>query len=188
MRNAIMIVLMMPVLSLAIDMQAPYAFDLPDEAFRLMAEATVDPCSLCVEKKLKEAYAVMNRMLQPGLVMESDERCRFLKRNPGDGFELSPVCQPTGALKQAGGEGRKPPDVVFVFYTPQARLVGISENDYTDAGTAAVFNDSPLGTVFEGRIRLIPYKYGDGPTYTYFQGANKLQIHCTVIKLTPLKR
>lgn len=171
---------------LAVCPQCSYALDLPDEALRMIAETTTDTCPLCVEQKLKHAFAIMAARLQPGLVLETDDSCRLRKNNPKDDLELSLTCYQAGALRQSISDGQKLPDVVFAFYMPEKRLVGISETDYTDGGTIDEFRASPPGTVFEGKIRLIPYKYGDGPAFNYFPAANRVLIHCVILRLKPL--
>ncbi len=171
---------------LATCLQYSYAFDLPDEALRLIAETTTDPCPICVEQKLKEAFAIMEARLQPGLVVETDEHCWLKKIDPKDVFEFSLTCYPSVRLMQTIGQGQKLPDVAFVFHTSEKFLVGISEKDYTDERIIDRFRKLPPGTLFKGQVRLISYKYGDGPSFNYYQTSNRVQIHCTILGLSPL--
>jgi hypothetical protein len=175
----------MLMLTLTLTMQCVYALDLPGEALQLIAETTVDPCSICVKQKLEKAFKIINDRFIPGLVIKSEDSCRLMKSGAGDDNEMSLTCYPSNTLFKSIKEGEKLPRIIFTFYTPQKRLVGISDNDYTDKPTADLYHASRLGTVFEGRIKLIPYKYGDGPTYNYFQKTNTLQIHCVVLQLNP---
>jgi len=163
-----------------------YALDLPDDALRLLAEASVDPCAICVKQKLEKAFTSMNVMFNSGLMINSDDKCRLVKGDTGDDNELSMSCYPQDTLKKSLKEGEELPQILFRFYTPDKRLVGISENDYTGKSLADLFHASKPGTVFEGRIKLIPYKYGDGPTYNYFLQTNKLLVHCIVLQLKPV--
>jgi len=176
------------VLMLALAARYSYALDLPDDALRLLAEASADPCSICVKQKLEKAFTAMNVRFSPGLVINSDDKCRLVKIDSGDDNELSLACYPPDTLKKSLKEGEEPPQLIFRFYTPGKRLVGICDNDYTSKAIADSYHASKPGTLFEGRIRLIPYKYGDGPTYNYFQQTNKLLIHCRVVQLKPLAR
>jgi hypothetical protein len=174
------------VLMLALAAGYSYALDLPDDALRLLAEASVDPCSICVKQKLEKAFTTMNARFSPGLVINSDSKCRLVKINTGDDNGLSMSCYPPDTLKKSLKEGEALPQLIFRFYTPEKRLVGINENDYSNKAIADLYRAAKPGTVFEGRIKLIPYKYGDGPTYNYFLQTNKVQIHCTVLQLKPL--
>lgn len=163
-----------------------HAMDLPEEAFALLAEAAADPCSICAWNKTKKAFEILNRSLVPGAQILTGGRCRIVKTAAGNNNELSLSCYPSDTLTASLAEQEKPPDVVFAFYTPQERLVGISEADYTDRSVAQIFHDSKPGSAYDGKIILIPYAYGDGPTYNYFQEAHRLMIHCKVLQLTPL--
>lgn len=174
-----------PAFILSFPLQGSFAFDLPDEAFRLIAEADADPCSICAEQKLKEAFALMAAGLRPGLILETDSTCRMVKRSPQDEPELSLTCYPSAKLAGSVGGDRKPPDLSFAFYTSKRHLVGVSEQDYTDDEVAERFRTSPPGTVFEGKMRLIPYRYGDGPAFNYFPAAGKVRVHCVVLELRP---
>jgi len=173
-------------LMLALLARYSYALDLPDDALRLLAEASVDPCSLCVKQKLVKAFTTMNVRFSTGLVIKSDDKCALVKTGTGDGNELSMTCYPPDTLKKSLKEGEELPQFIFKFYTPEKRLVGISENDYTNKTIADLYHASKPGTVFEGHIKLIPYKYGDGPTYNYLLQTNRLVVHCVVLQLYPL--
>ena len=162
-----------------------YALDLPEDALRLLAEVSVDPCSICVKQKLVKAFTAMNAGFNPGLVIKSNDKCRLVKVETGDDNVLSMTCYPTDTLKKSLKEGEELPQLIFKFYTPEKRLVGITDNDYTSKAMAELYHASKPGTVFEGRIKLIPYKYGDGPTYNYFPQTNRLLIHCVVLELSP---
>jgi hypothetical protein len=162
-----------------------YAFDLPHDALQLLAETTVESCSICAKQKMEKAFSIFNSRFMPGQIIKSDDTCRFVKMDAGDDNEMSLTCYPSDALIKSLKDGEMLPKIVFKFYTPQQRLVGISENDYADKRIADLFHELKPGTVFEGRIKLIPYKYGDGPTYNYFPQMNRLQIHCAVLELKP---
>jgi hypothetical protein len=173
-------------LILALVASYSYALDLPDDALRLLAEVSVDPCSICVKQKSDKAFTAMNARLNPGLVIKSDDKCALVKVDQGNDNELSMTCYPPDTLKKSLKEGEELPQLIFKFYTPEKRLVGISDNDYTSRALADLYHASKPGTAFEGRIRLIPYKYGDGPTYNYFLQTNRLLVHCVVLQLNPL--
>jgi len=187
MRHAIVALILLPVCMFAVNPKHARALDLPGDALRMIAETTTDPCPICVQRKLEEAFAVLAARLQPGFVLETDSACRLMKTGPEDDFRLSLTCHPSAGLVQALAEGQKPPDVTFVFYTSEKHLVGISEGDHTEGRIMDVFRGSPPGTVFEGQLRLISYRYGDGPSFNYLPTSNGLLIHCTILRLTPLR-
>jgi hypothetical protein len=174
------------VLMLTLVARYSYALDLPDDALRLLAEVSVDPCSICIKQKLVKAFTSMDARLNPGLVIKSDDKCRLVKVDPGDDNELSITCYPPDTVKKSLKEGEELPQLIFKFYTPEKRLVGISDNDYTSKALADLYRTAKPGAVFEGRIKLIPYKYGDGPTYNYMLQTNRLLIHCVVLQLNPM--
>ena len=177
-------VFMVIILTTAFFMPYSHALDLPDDAFQLLAQATVDSCLLCAEQKREKAFRILNETLIPGRVIQTDESCLLIKA--GSDNDLSLSCYPSEALIASILQDERLPQVVFSFYTPQNSLVGVSETDYTDAPAADLLHTSMPGTVYEGRIRLIAYKYGDGTTFNYFQQTNKLLIHCRVLQLEPV--
>jgi len=185
MRSMMRISLMLFLMS-AMSLNCSHAMGPPDEALLFLAETTADPCSICAKQTQDKAFKIMNDMCIPGFVMESEGKCRWIKADANNDNELSLTCYPSDTLKKSLKEGERLPHMVFKFYTPQNRLVGISDKNYTDTPTADLYHASRAGTVFEGRIRLISYPYGDGPTYNYFQKTNKLLFHCVVLQLKPL--
>jgi len=174
------------VLTLALSVDFSYALDLPDDALRLLAEATVESCSICAKQELEKAFKIMNDRFISGHEIIADENCRFVKVLSGGNNELSLTCYPSDTFMKSIKNDERPPQVVFTFYTPQKRLIGVTDKDYTSKEIADGYDASQPGARFEGRIRLIPYKYGDGPTYNYFKQTNKLQIHCVVLQLKPV--
>ncbi len=162
------------------------ALELPDEALLLLASSAADPCSLCAEQERKKAYRILSDAFIPGQALESDDFCRLVKAGAGDDNELTLTCYPSETLKVSLNEGERLPEVVFRFYTLQNRLVGISEDDLTGDALAELYRASRPGRVFEGRIILVPYKYGEGATYNYFPQTNKLLIHCRLVNLGPV--
>jgi hypothetical protein len=61
--------------------------------------------------------------------------------------------------------------------------VGVAEKDFTDASQADTFHSLLPGTVFDGRVALVRYEYGDGPTYIYYEKSNHLEIHCRLLEV-----
>lgn len=188
MRRLIAYIVALHVCALAAVPKYSHGIELPEDALGLIAQTTTDPCPICVEQKLNEAFAVMAARLQPGMALETRGDCRLRKADPGEGFELVPTCYPSEALARSTGDGRRLPDVAFVFYPSGRRMVGVSDSDVTDERIADAYRAAPPGAVFEGRVKLIPYRYGDGPAFTYFPRTNRVRIHCVVLELRPLTR
>ncbi len=166
-----------------IDMSSACAVILPDEAFSLLAEASVDPCSICAKQKVEKAFTILTGSLVPGLALDANEECLFKKAGQDDEFELSLSCYPSEKLVKILKERETLPRIVLKFYSQDKHLVGISRENYTPKSITDLYRSSPKGAVFVGSLRLIPYKYGDGPTYNYFLQENKLLIHCVVMRL-----
>lgn len=163
-----------------------YALSLPDDALKLLAEAQTEPCSICARQKVEKAFTLMNESLMPGHEITGDNDCLFKKTGNGNENELVLSCYPVEALKKSVKDSGALPQIVFRFYSTQNHLVGISEANYTKTPVTALFRKSPAGTAFSGQVRLILYKYGDGPTFNYFQHTNKLLIHCEILHLEPI--
>ncbi|MDT8274208.1 MAG: hypothetical protein RRA35_13540 [Desulfomonilia bacterium] len=174
---------------LTLILSAPYspACDLPEQALALIADASVDPCPLCRKHTLNKAFAILNEWFSPGGSIQTDQACRFMKTTPGSDNELSLSCYPSDALIASIDAGAVPPHLVFRFHTEHKHLVGIADTDFTDASYAAHYTASGPNTAFEGRVRFITYRYGDGPSYNYFEQTHRLVIHCMVEQLIPAK-
>jgi len=170
-------------LVLAATARPAQAVDLPAEAFSLLSQASVEPCSICAEKERKKAFALLSRAFTPGQELTTDNACRLIKSVNGEEQELTVSCYPPAAVMESLPEGACPPRLVFRFHTPQKHLVGIAPHDLTDTSLAAIFQSAPPGTVFEGRLRFIAYQYGDGPSFNYFLKTNTVQVHCMIVHL-----
>lgn len=175
------------ILAMVVRSQYAPALDLPDAAFGLIAEAAGEPCSICKQQKLAKAFAILDEWFFPGLILQPDHSCRFIKTASGGDNELSLGCYPSASLKESAGAGANLPLLVFRFHSSQEHLVGIPETDYTDTSAADIYAASKPDTAFEGRIKLIEYAYGDGATFNYFEQTHTLLIHCTVEQLKPVK-
>ncbi|HQI81171.1 MAG TPA: hypothetical protein PLR71_06365 [Deltaproteobacteria bacterium] len=182
MRRTVKVYCMAMVLSVFAPVQDTCAMELPHDALKLMAAAASDPCSICAQQQLEKAFALLKERCPAGSVISTDAGCRMVKTGDGGG-ELSLTCYPAAMEEESLGEGQSLPRIVFAFYTQQDRLVGISQSDYTDTSTAERYRASGPGTVFDARLRLIPYRYGDGPTFNYFPHTHTLRFHCIILEM-----
>ncbi len=158
------------------------AFEMPEEALKLLAEASTDPCSICAQADRKKAFALLEKTYAPGSVIRTVPECRLVKADP-DANDLSPTCFPTEAFMSSLKEGGQPPRVVFTFHTPEKKLVGIAGKDFTDGEIALTLSRAKPGTVFQGRLEIVGYPYGDGSCFNYFKETGRLQVHCRVLEL-----
>jgi hypothetical protein len=73
--------------------------------------------------------------------------------------------------------------LTFRFHTPEQYLVGIAEKDFTPTVLGDQYHSWPPGTIFDGKLELVRYEYGDGPTYNYYPKRNHLEVHCRLLDL-----
>lgn len=165
--------------------RAVHSFELPDEALKLLAQSSVDPCSICAKEKTKKAFVMLEAAYAPGIVVKTDAHCRLVKPSGSDELDLALTCYPSEAIMGELTGEETPPRLVFTFSTPAKHLVGISSKDFTHAGIAELYAAAKPGTVFEGRLEIVAYPYGEGKGFNYFGGRGRLQIHCKVLELQP---
>ena len=156
-------------------------------ALRSLTESSTDPCSICAKQMRKKAFKALNTELRPERIFHSSELCRFIRTTEFSGNELSLTCCPLISGQDTELE-RDPgsvelPWLTFRFHTAGHYLVGVAEKDFTDASQADTFYSLPPGTVFDGRVELVRYEYGDGPTYIYYRKSNHLEIHCRLLEV-----
>ena len=159
-----------------------------DGALALLAESSVDPCSICSQQTRNKAFGMLNAELLPGRVVKTSAGCLFVGVVPSGESELAPSCYPAGApVKKKEGEGEaRLPRVTFRFHTAGDHLVGVAASDFTVEDLVADYRSAPAGTSFSGVLEIVEFKYGDGPTYNYYPTGNQLQIHCRFLGLTPM--
>jgi hypothetical protein len=181
-------VLLVIVLCSALPWGRVQAFDLPDEALKLLAQAVPDSCSICANDKTRKAVALLGKAYAPGTVVATDASCSFMKPSGAHALDLVLTCYPSPAFLGQLKEDELPPRVALTFYTPENRLVGIVEKDFTPGDIARVYAEAKPGTLFQGRVEIVRYPYGDGEGFNYFRESRRLQVHCRVLELMPVKR
>jgi hypothetical protein len=160
-------------------------FTLPDEALKLLAQASAEPCSICAESQTKKAFAMLDQTFAPGTVITADASCRLVKHAGSDGLDLVPSCYPSEAFMTGLKEDEIPRKLSFTFYTAGKKLVGIQEKDLTAKDVAGRYEKAEPGEAFTGRLEIIRYPYGDGGGFNYFRETGRVQIHCRVLELSP---
>jgi hypothetical protein len=144
---------------------------LPEHALELLMESLADPCAICAEEKKKKAFKIMSRELKPGDHIRITTDCRLIRTENCEENELQISCS-----------GLISPLLFFRFHTAEKHLVGISDRDFTESGVLNAYSRSRTD-VFEGELVLVPFKYGDGPTYNFFPSSARLQVHCRILEL-----
>lgn len=156
-------------------------------ALQALTESSKDPCPLCAEQTKKKAFEIINTELRKKRVFSSGDLCRFIRTTEFSVNELSLTCYPpfSGRDKEpTQNQGTAEfPLLTFRFHTPEQYLVGIAEKDFTLAVLADQYHSWPPGTLFDGKLELVRYEYGDGPTYNYYPKRNHLEVHCRLLDL-----
>jgi len=162
------------------------AFELPEEAFLLIARSAADPCSICAEESMKKAFGILEKAYAPGCRISTDGDCLFVKPPGEGGLDLALSCYPPKGLTERLQDNEAPPAVSFLFHAPEKRLVGISEGDFTRPEIVDAYGKARPGTLFRGRIEIVRYPYGDRAGFNYFKESGRLRIHCRVLELQPV--
>ena len=144
----------------------------PQESLELLNESTADSCSICAEKKRKEAFVGLTQAYAPGTILKSTTLRHF-----------APL---------AGGEqeltltdyDRTAPALTFRYHDEKNHLVGIAESDFTDSTLAARISAMTPGLEFDGAIQIVAFEYGDGPSFLYSRATNHLEVQCRVLLAT----
>ena len=156
-------------------------------ALQALTESSKDPCPICAEQTKKKAFEVINTELREKRVFSSGDLCRFIRTTEFRVNELSLTCYPPFS-----GRDKEPtpdqgtvefPLLTFRFHTPEQYLVGIAEKDFTLTVLGDQYHSWPPGTIFDGKLELVRYEYGDGPTYNYYPKRNHLEVHCRLLDL-----
>jgi hypothetical protein len=178
MKKALSVLLFLGVASLVIASEAetPTAFDLPEEAFQLLAESASDPCSICAKETRAKAFQELNSAFKPGRILKSNHRCQFMRTDACGENELVLTCYLTLS-----------PLLTFRFHTAEKHLVGIYETDFTEKRFASEYGSATTGTRFEGALEVVAYRYGDGPSYNYYLAGNHIQVHCRILHIQQIR-
>jgi hypothetical protein len=140
----------------------------PQDALYLLYKSRDEKCPVCQAGMRKKAFAELSRAFFPGkrisgrfLVQRDEDNVRFLY-------------------------GRFPSWVTLRFHFKGRRWVGIADKDLSDPGLGAKVLSEPDGTWFTGSVVLVPYPYGDGPTFDWMPRSGMLEIHCRLEKMEPI--
>lgn len=152
--------------------ERPAVFELPKKAFELLAESASDPCSICAKQTREKAFRILNATFKPGRVLRSNKLCQFMRTDACGENELVLTCYPTPL-----------PLLTFRFHTAEKHLVGVSTTNFTEERFASEYHWAAAGTLFEGALKIVEYRYGDGSAYNYYLVENHIQVHCKILDL-----
>jgi hypothetical protein len=153
--------------------ETPLSF--PETALRLLAESAVESCSICARQMRERAYDLLDREFPPEKVLAASASC-LLRRSPStEENELMLSCDPAG---------KDPlPLLIFRFHTPGRHLVGISPDDFTAAGPETEYLAAAPGAAFEGVLKIIPFRFGNRPSFIHSPSRGVIQVHCQLMGL-----
>ena len=155
--------------------QAQAPLTLPEPALRLIAESAAESCSICARQLQDRAYDLLDRDFPLGRFLTTAESCLLLRSSSAEENELVLSCDPAS---------KEPlPFLIFRFHTQARHLVGISAGDFTPDGPAAEYFAARPGTAFEGTLKIIAFRYGDRPSFSYSASRGAIQVHCQLITL-----
>jgi len=155
--------------------QAQTPLTLPEPALRLIAESAAESCSICARQLQDRAYDLLDRDFPLGRFLTTAESCLLLRSSSAEENELVLSCDPAS---------KEPlPLLIFRFHTQARHLVGISAGDFTADGPAAEYFAARPGTAFEGTLKIIAFRYGERPSFSYSASRGAIQVHCQLITL-----
>ncbi len=155
---------------------AASGFEYPLVPGKLLADALVDTCPICVKELRDRAYVILDKAFPPGTRFTHEA----FSREPGGKNIFAP-----GDHREKRLYKKDPtkgdiyfPRVLFRFHTSADHLVGIGKNDYTDASPAKDFSALPPAGLFRGNATVVRFDYGNGKSFTYSPSDNIIYIHC----------
>ncbi len=161
-------------------------FEIPKMALKLLADNTIEPCRICVDKNKKKAFAALELEFTPGRIIAADKQ--FFITHSSECMENEMLLSSYTERERYIAEAEKTelyfPLIVFAFHTVEKHLVGIDKEDYTDTIIAQKINKIGKNSLLKGKIKIIRFDYGDGSSFVYSQKENVIKINCKVIGLS----
>ncbi|MBI5844187.1 MAG: hypothetical protein HZB23_05920 [Deltaproteobacteria bacterium] len=139
----------------------------PQGALYLLSKSRAETCATCRAEMEKEAFAELSRELVPGKRFSGE----FLVKEDEAGKRLV--------------FGQLPSWVSFRFHIRGRRWVGIANPDLSPPALAKRLFSAQNGARFNGSAVLVPYPYGEGPTFVWSGKKGILEIHCRLENMDP---
>ncbi|RPI95978.1 MAG: hypothetical protein EHM32_04350 [Spirochaetales bacterium] len=152
--------------------------------FRLLAGSRIEECTICAEKDMKKAFAMLGKEYPPAAVFSSTPDCGFIKTAEcGNGEFVLSCCSAREPYEGPGGKKVVFPLLVFRFHSESEHLVGVAPGDFTALDIASKVASVKPGRLFDATIGVVPYRYGDGAAFNFSAKDNRLTVHCRVLKV-----
>ena len=142
---------------------------------RLIAEIAGDSCSICARQLRESAFQLFEAQFPAERVFKTTDSCRLVRTALSEENELDLSCDFPGEESL--------PLLTFRFHTSTNHLVGIFPADFTEESIAGEYLSAAPETVFEGILKTIGFRYGDGTTYNYSATREVIQVHCRLLTL-----
>jgi len=111
--------------------------EVPYLSLKLLAESTIDPCSICAKKLKRQAFSIIDEEFKPGRILLFGNDCLMLKTETCDKNEFTISSYSNEEyVTDPRGEKHPFPALLFRFHTESNHLVGISSADYTEESLA----------------------------------------------------
>jgi hypothetical protein len=150
-------------------------------AFELLARSADDSCASCARDHQRSAFEVLEERFPPGKIVRSDSLLSF-QRAPQSDDELILVWGAADGSTWSTWRARH--RLTLQFHTAEDHLVGIAEADMTDEGLALLCRSTPDSVALHGALEIVPFAYGDGPSFLFTPSAQRIQIQCRILELS----
>jgi len=175
MKGKLSFLVLVLILVFDISAQAQIPLNRPEPALRLIAESIGDSCSICARQSREKAFQLLDQEFPVGGVFATTDSC-FLMRSPAaEENELVLTC------RSAGKESL--PLLIFRFHTPANHLVGISPEDFTLDEPVAEYSEAAPEMALRGTLRIVAFRYGDRPSFSYSANRGVIQVQCRLLTL-----
>lgn len=166
------------------------SFEPPRLVLKLIIDSYSEKCRICAKKTRNRAFKILNQYFYKGRIIQSRSDCSFIKTYINRNNELLPECYKTREIYRNTPEKgvEEFPLITFKFHTKKNHLIGILQKDYTHQKFEDIYRKSTYKDRFFIKIKIIYYKYGDGPTCNYFRDKNQLQVHCKILDMNLMNK
>ncbi len=153
-----------------------------EEALHKLGESLVETCPICVQQLRKEAFTILNKEFPAGKIIGEHNAPDFQKYSS----QMQSLIIKGKDIRKKGrndaGIEYELPFVIFRYHTRENHIAGIAPADFTDMQTASQLKSLPYGKDFAGSFIAIPFRYGDGKTFSYSPKENIVTVHCKVLE------
>ncbi len=151
-----------------------------EKALYKLGESLVETCSICVRQLRKEAFTILNEEFPPGKIIGGHDV--FFQKSIAHAQSI--ILSGSDIRKKGKTDADvyyELPLVIFRFHTADNHIAGITPADFTDAKTTGQLKSLPYRKGFSATVIAIPFRYGDGKTFSYSPKENIVTVHCRVL-------